>query len=74
MVAVSCENIDAGKKNTEALLDDNKEVGVEVNPEKTKYMLMSRSQKMGQRHSIQIANRSFEDVTKFRYLGTASTD
>jgi hypothetical protein len=28
------------KKNTEAVLDASKEVGLEVNPEKTKYMLM----------------------------------
>jgi hypothetical protein len=42
------ENIDTIKKNTEALLDACKEVGLEVNPEKTKYTLMSRSQKVGQ--------------------------
>jgi hypothetical protein len=46
------ENIDTIKKNPEALLDASKEVGLEVNPEKTKCMLMSRSQKMGQKHSI----------------------
>jgi hypothetical protein len=34
------ENIDNIKKNTEALLDASKEIGLEVNPEKTKYMLM----------------------------------
>jgi hypothetical protein len=32
------ENIDTIKKNTEALLDATKEVGLEVNPEKTTYM------------------------------------
>jgi hypothetical protein len=68
------ENIDTIKKNTEALLDASKEVGLEVNPEKTKYVLMSRSQKIGQKHSIKIANRSFEDVAKLKYLGTTLTD
>jgi hypothetical protein len=66
-------NIDTMKKNTEALLDASKEVGLEVNPEKTKYMLMSRSQKIGQKHSIKIANRSFEDMAKFKYLRTTLT-
>jgi hypothetical protein len=35
---------------------------------------MSRSQKIGQKHSIKIAKRSFEDVAKFKYLGTTLTD
>jgi hypothetical protein len=68
------ENIDTINKNTGALLDASKEVGLEVNPEKTKYMLMSRSRKKGLKHSIKIANRSFEDVTKFKYLRTTLTD
>jgi hypothetical protein len=67
-------NIDTIKKNTEALLDASKDVDVEVNPEKTEYMLMSRSQNIGQKHSIKIVNRSFEDVAKFRYMGTILTD
>jgi hypothetical protein len=39
------ENIDNIQKNTRALLDASKEVGLEVNPEKSKYMLVSRCQK-----------------------------
>jgi hypothetical protein len=34
------ENI---QKNTEALLDASKEVGLQVNPEKTEYILMNKS-------------------------------
>jgi hypothetical protein len=52
------ENIDTIQKSTEALLEASKEVGLEVNSEKTKYMLMSRK-KAGQKWSIKIANRSF---------------
>jgi hypothetical protein len=43
------ESLDTMKKNTEALLNASKEVGLEENLEKTKYMLMSRSQKVGQK-------------------------
>jgi hypothetical protein len=68
------ENIDTTKKNTEALLDASKEVSLEVNPEKTKYMLMLRSQKIGQRQSMNIANRSLEDMGKFKYLEITLTD
>jgi hypothetical protein len=55
--------IDAKKKNTETLIDASKEVGLEINVEKTKYMLLSRHQNVGQNRNIKIANRSFENVT-----------
>jgi hypothetical protein len=56
------ENIDTIQKNKEALLDAGKEVGLEVNPEKTKYMLGPTYQKTGQRHYIRKANSSFENA------------
>jgi hypothetical protein len=68
------ENIHTVKKNTDALLNASKEVGLKVNPEETKCMLMLRSQKIGQKHSMKTRNRSFEEVEKFKYLGTTLTD
>jgi hypothetical protein len=65
--------MDTIQKNTEALLDASKEVGLEVNSEKSTYMLMS-GKKAGQRQSMKIANRSFEGVEKLKNLGTTLTD
>jgi hypothetical protein len=50
------------RKNTDALLIASKEIGLEVNAEKTKYMVMSRDQNEGQNGYIQIGNKSFETV------------
>jgi hypothetical protein len=44
-----------------------KEVGLEINVEKTKYMLLSRHQNVGQNRGIKIANTSFENVSQFKY-------
>jgi hypothetical protein len=73
-VNAAAENIDTKKENTEALLDASKEVGLEVDLEKIKYMVMSRGQKISQKRSIKIAKRSFENVAKFKYLGTTLPD
>jgi hypothetical protein len=56
------------------LSPQHKVVGLEVNPEKTKYMLVSRCQKAGHRHRMKIANRPFEDLAKLKYLETTLTD
>jgi hypothetical protein len=58
------------KKTTETLIGASKEAGLEVNAEKTKYMLLSRHQNAGQNHNIKIGDRSFENMAEFKYLGT----
>jgi hypothetical protein len=68
------DNIDTIKKNTGTLIDAFKEVGLEVNAEKTKYMLLSSRQNAGQNYNIKICDRSFENVTQFKYLGTTVTN
>jgi hypothetical protein len=68
------DNIDTIKKNIEISIDASKEVGLEVNTEKTKYMLLSRHQNVRQNHDMKIANRCFENVAQFRILGTITTN
>jgi ABC-type siderophore export system fused ATPase/permease subunit len=68
------DNIDTIKKNTETLIDASKEVGLEINAEKTKYMLLSRHQKAGQNHNIKIGDRSLENVAQFKYLRMTVTN
>ena len=58
------------KENEEALVVSTKENGLEVNADRTKYMIMSRDQNAGRRHSMKIDNSSIERVEKFKYLGT----
>jgi hypothetical protein len=51
-----------------------KEVDLEINIEKTMYMLLSHHQNEGQNRDIKIANRSFENVSQFKCLGMTVTN
>jgi hypothetical protein len=62
------------KENAEALLLATKENGLEVNADKTKYMIMSRDQNAGRCNSMKIDNSSIERVEEFKYLGTTLTN
>jgi hypothetical protein len=68
------DNINTRKKNTEPLNYANMEVGLEINVEKTKYMLLSPHMNAGQNRHIKTANRSTENVSKVKYLGTTVTN
>jgi hypothetical protein len=61
-VNLSGYNIDTINKNRQTL--------IEINVEKTTYMLLSRQQNADQNWDIKTANRLFESVSQFRYLGT----
>jgi sorting nexin-29 len=67
------DNINTINRNTETLIDACKEVRLEVNVEKTKYMLVSRDQNAGQNRDIKTGDRSYENVSQFKYLGTTVT-
>jgi len=62
------------KKNTEALIVARKETGLELNADKTKYMVMYRDQNAGHSHSMKTDNSSFGRVEDFKYLGTTLTN
>ena len=62
------------KENAEALLVATKEIGLEVNADKTKYMVTSRDRNAGRGHSVKIDSSSIERVEEFKYLGRTLTD
>jgi len=61
------------KENPEALVVASKEIGQEVNAEKTKYMVMSQDQNAGRSQNIKNDNNFFERVEEFKYLATTLT-
>jgi hypothetical protein len=56
------------------LLQPSKEVGLEVNAEKTKSIFTSYHQNAGKNHNLMIANKFFENVSEFKYLGMTVTN
>ena len=62
------------KENAESLVVATKEIGLEVNADKTKYMVMSLEQTAGLSHTMKFDNSSIESVEEFKYLGTTLTN
>ena len=62
------------KENAEALIVASKETGLEVNADKTKYMVMFRDQNAGRSYNMKTDNSSFESVEELKYLATILTN
>jgi hypothetical protein len=62
------------RENAEALLVTTKEIGLEINTDKTKCMVMSRDRNAGRGHGVKVFNSSIERVEDFKYLGAMLTD
>jgi hypothetical protein len=61
------DDISTINEKTETLLGTCRDVGLELNAEKLKYMIISHHHNSGQNQNVRIANESFENVAKFKY-------
>ena len=68
------ENLQTIRENTEIFIKASKDIGVEVNSEKTKCIITSYHQNVIQSQNIVIGILSFENVEKCRYLGVTVTN
>ena len=68
LVYVDDIHILALQGNAKSLLVAGREIGLEVNAYKSKYMFMSRVQNAGRCQSVNFDNSSFERVEDFKYL------
>jgi hypothetical protein len=57
------DNIATINKIIQTVIVDSKEVGLEMNIEETKHMLLFHHQNAGQNHDVKLANRWFENVS-----------
>jgi hypothetical protein len=60
------DSVNTVKENKETLLEASRDIGLEINAEKTKYMILSRHPNTGQNRNIRIANELFANVGKFK--------
>ena len=67
-------NVHNIKKNTETLLVLLKEIGLEINANKTMYMVTAWHQNAERSQNIKIGHNSFEGVKQFEYLRTFLTN
>jgi hypothetical protein len=62
------------QRKTGALVVARKETSLEINADKTRYMVMTRDQNAGQSHNVKTDNSSFESVEEIRHFATKLTN
>jgi hypothetical protein len=62
------------ENNKQAFVVPSKEIVLEVNVDRTKYMVLPRGQNAGGSQDIMIDNSSFERVGELKYLGITLTN
>jgi hypothetical protein len=67
------DNINSVKENTETLTDASRKVSLEIIVEKTKYMVLSCHQNVGQNREIKMQTDCLE-MCQFKYLGATVTN
>jgi len=61
-------------RKTQTLVVASKRIGLAVNADTTKFMVMSRDQNEGWSHNTKTDKNSFEREEQFKYLGTTLTN
>jgi hypothetical protein len=56
------------KKTQKSLLEASRDVGLELNTEKTYYMIVSRHKNVGKNYDLLITNKYFENVANFKCI------
>jgi len=62
------------KNNTQTFLVGSKVIGLEVNADKTKHVVMFRDQNARRSHNVKIDFNSLERVEEFKYLEITLTN
>ena len=68
------EDLQTIRENIEIFIKVSKETGLEINSEKSKYIITSHHQNVVRNQNIVIGNLLFENMEKFKYLGITITN
>jgi hypothetical protein len=68
------DSINTVTENTKTLLEAITNAGLEINAEKTKYVIVCHHRNSGQNQNIKIGNESLENVAESKYLATTLTN